>query len=113
MIIKWVTYSLAGSFTQLVVADEVGPTGGILGGILDARQVSPVSHAACIKNSAWCGTLYRLFLLKGSSEAGDETKDGMLRRRSSGLPDLDLAGVAVIHDGRIFTGRALGPDDKN
>ena len=41
---RQVTYILAGSFTQLVFAEEVGPTGEILGGILDINQVSPVSH---------------------------------------------------------------------
>jgi hypothetical protein len=42
MIVKLVTYSLAGPFTQLVVADEVGPTGELLEGILDTSQGSPV-----------------------------------------------------------------------
>jgi len=42
MIVRLVTYSLAGPFTQLVVADEVGPTGEYLEGILDTSQGSPV-----------------------------------------------------------------------
>ena len=49
MIVTPATYILAGSFIQLDFADEVRPTGEILGGILDISQVSPVfpPHLHC------------------------------------------------------------------
>ena len=56
MIVRYVTYSLAGPFTQLVVADEVGPTGELLEGILDTSQGSPVLMANCLFDFNFAGT---------------------------------------------------------